>query len=222
MFSFLNKGISTPVGIFIIIVVTLILAIPIFYNYSWKLKQEWRLPSTSLPPKTNETADWLTYRDEILGIEVKYPNNWYANTLSLPDKPTSNVYIIDEPLTEQELGGLTHGLPGAFQIFAIREDDEWSSGIFEEYIKKEKPFTNFQGVEYTKIEKIKVDDRDVYKSIQFGEGDMASVGGYVTTIWFLNKGLIINFVYPNEYNQSYDHTICEKIFSTLNFIEEKK
>ncbi len=72
-----SKGISTPIGI-LIIVLTVFLAGGIM---AWQHQQYKSLEVEVIEVKTlkkevkDETADWKTYRNEEYGFEVKYPSN---------------------------------------------------------------------------------------------------------------------------------------------------
>ena len=85
MLKFLNKGISTPLAITIIIVLAVVLIGGIFsYQYYYLPKQEnqTEIPEIKTPEiQKDETADWKTYRSEKYGFEVKYPSspNWEIN-----------------------------------------------------------------------------------------------------------------------------------------------
>ncbi len=66
--SILNKGVSAPAGILIIILVAVIACAGIL---AWQY--------FGIPEKRetgNETADWKTYRNEEYGYELKYPKDW--------------------------------------------------------------------------------------------------------------------------------------------------
>jgi len=73
--NFLNKRISTPGGLIIILVALLVGGILI-----------WReggiegvlMPAAVqiLPPASNELADWQIYRNDDYGFELKYPSEW--------------------------------------------------------------------------------------------------------------------------------------------------
>ena len=75
MFKSLNKGISTPLAITIIIVLAVVLVGGVLsYQYYWLPKEEVKKSETETPK--DETADWKTYRNTKYGYEIKYPNDW--------------------------------------------------------------------------------------------------------------------------------------------------
>ncbi len=107
MFKSLNKGISTPLGILIIILVATIAGGGILaWQYWWLPKEEANDVACTMEAKVcpdgsavgrtgpnceftecpaakaDETADWQTYRNEQYGFEMKYPNNWRFSFLN--------------------------------------------------------------------------------------------------------------------------------------------
>ena len=76
--SFLNKGISAPIGILVIVLAAAIAGAGIFaYQYYWSLEEEVEIPEETQPK--DETADWKTYRNEEYGFEIKYPTDFKVN-----------------------------------------------------------------------------------------------------------------------------------------------
>ena len=94
----LNKGVSTPIAITIIVVLVVLVGGGVLgYQYYWLPKQEVEAPKTEIPktetssqisietPK-DETADRKTYRNEEYGFEIKYPDkyNYLKEDMSYP------------------------------------------------------------------------------------------------------------------------------------------
>ena len=84
--KFLNKGISTPIGIFIIVLVAVIAGGVMVWQSGRLLEEEVKVLEEKEKIKTagNETTnlsgdevlrDWKTYRNEKYGFEFKYPQN---------------------------------------------------------------------------------------------------------------------------------------------------
>ena len=65
-----QKGISTLVGVTIIVAIAIIAFGGVF---AWKFNNEFYLIPTSVT--TNQTAGWKTYKNEGLGYELKYPQD---------------------------------------------------------------------------------------------------------------------------------------------------
>ncbi len=70
MFKSLNRGISAPIAIIIIVVCALLVGGIVVWQYYGIPKEEEKTPE-ELP--TNETPDWETYRNEEYGFEIDYP-----------------------------------------------------------------------------------------------------------------------------------------------------
>lgn len=158
--------------------------------------------------KTTSVDDWKSYTGTKFGIMINYPAGWYVN------EKYPWMYISKEKLSDSDWG-LTHGLPGSFEVFA-EQDPQNIVGI-QNQINNPQPVKDHNGTEYSTVEKIVVDGVAGIKEVQYGEADMASVGGYITSI-LLKKGnmyLVIN--YPDQYNKSYDYKIYDQIMASLKF-----
>lgn len=72
-----NKGISTLIGILIIVVFALIVGGVLVWQYLGVQKEELKLAEIKVPEKTttDETAGRKIYRNEEYGFEVKYPRD---------------------------------------------------------------------------------------------------------------------------------------------------
>jgi len=68
----MNKKISFPIAMIIIVVCTVLVGGIVVHQYREILKEE----ETPEEIPTDETADWKTYRNEEYGFEVKYPPKW--------------------------------------------------------------------------------------------------------------------------------------------------
>jgi hypothetical protein len=126
MFKYLNKGISTPIAISIIVLITFIVGGGILaYQYWWLPKEEVNniactmeaklCPDGSYVGRTgpncefaqcpdvkkDETADWKTYRDEEYGFEFAYPKEW--GDIQVGSPKTSGFYplISSDKITEK-------------------------------------------------------------------------------------------------------------------------
>jgi len=71
MFKYLNKGISTPLAIIIIIVLSIFLIGIIF----WLTPKE-ETTISEIENLKNKTSNWETYRNEEYGFLIKYPADW--------------------------------------------------------------------------------------------------------------------------------------------------
>ncbi len=69
-----GKGISTPIGILIIVLAAIIAGAGIFaYQYYWMPEEKY----IERPPLVkDEIANWKTYTNEEYGFEIKYPKDW--------------------------------------------------------------------------------------------------------------------------------------------------
>jgi len=99
--DYLYKKIPTPIAIGIILVAVIIVGGYTWWQYAEIREEEANIPEVQLPEKKevkDETADWETYRNEVLNYEIRYPKDWklhgpgetvYSSPLS-----ASSVYAI--------------------------------------------------------------------------------------------------------------------------------
>ena len=107
--QYLNKGISTPLALFIIIVLASIVGAFTLWQYSEIQKKETNLTEVKILDKTTifekeststqlgentstiesisteeiDTSDWKTYRNKEFGFEIKSPKEWQVNVKEL-------------------------------------------------------------------------------------------------------------------------------------------
>ncbi len=77
-FKFLDKRISTPVGILIIILVAILAGGIMAWQYLELQKEEAKMQEIKVPNEEvkDETTSWKTYSNEEYGFEVRYPHDW--------------------------------------------------------------------------------------------------------------------------------------------------
>jgi molybdopterin converting factor small subunit len=87
--SALNKGISTPLGILIIVLVALFAGGILAWQYFGALKEkakasEEKIEKSKEPIEVvkDETANWKTYKNEEYGFEIKYPPNFFYQVIN--------------------------------------------------------------------------------------------------------------------------------------------
>ena len=75
----LNKGISTPIAIGIVLILVILVGSFTWLKYGEIRRETDELPEVELPKKEevkDETADWEVYRNEEYGFEIKYHQDW--------------------------------------------------------------------------------------------------------------------------------------------------
>lgn len=124
MFKFLNKGISTPVAMGIILILAISIGGFTWWQYLEVEKEKTNVSEVQIPEKEeveDETANWNTYEGKIEGtsntyFSLKYPNNWQIETiLSENQEYTRKVlHTIDSLGNEYRisLGWGGHGVDG--------------------------------------------------------------------------------------------------------------
>lgn len=78
LLSFLNKKISSPIGIIVIVFFALFVGGFLFWQCQIVPEGEIKIPEIKRPEKEaeGEIADWKTYRNEGFGFEIKFPKEW--------------------------------------------------------------------------------------------------------------------------------------------------
>lgn len=174
--------------------------------------------------KSNEQdrfENWRVYRNEEIGFQLKYPPSWHTYyDLSIPVTNSDVIYLHEQYYPDIDVRGLTHGLPGSFMILLIElgnEKESWKLDYFEKVKDPNyQPSTDVNGEVIQTKEIIQLNNTEVYKIINFkDDGKATLVGGLETLVFFSNKGRLVIFRFPNEYNEFFDEVVYDRIFSTL-------
>ncbi|MDD2731968.1 MAG: hypothetical protein PHI53_02105 [Candidatus Pacebacteria bacterium] len=128
MKSYLNKGISTPLAIGIILVLAVIVAgITLAYQYWWVPKAEIELEET----QKDEFADWKVFTDDKVGYSLKYPPDLKAEQVSANKISENITRIILPAVSAAGLPPNTWGFKSDYLVFSI--DREKISDMSDEY-----------------------------------------------------------------------------------------
>ena len=197
----LSKGISTPIGILIIVLAAIIAGGGILaYQYYWMPEEKY----VETPPLVkDETADWKTYRNEEYGFEMKYSEN------SKVQKENKNSVKIELPSTN-------------YLVVAVEKKDVCNDGPFSQYLED----LDF----YRKIGKAVIDGLDFNRlerrsSIMFSTFDYCDfyttkdTNCYILTFVFRNfsGASVCECVKINKQNEDCD--IFNQMLSTFRFLD---
>ena len=202
--KFLNKGISTPIGILIIVLVAIVAVGVLFWQLDWTPKKEVEIPKVEMPEEKakDETADWKTYRnDEYGNYIIQYPQEWQINLHIREQEKKSFVAIWYVPPGKAyiEEGGVSFYLTckeGEDRGFVSSAVPHLYSLLIGESITSEfEPFTSghFSG--------IKIPIKDTIK-----------IEGY--TGW--TRGVC--FIDGHIFNKKYENQVMQML-STFKFLE---
>ena len=122
MFKSLNRAISTPIAIIIVIVVA-VFAIGgvLAYQYYWQSPEEEILEET---PK-DQTADWKIYKNDGIGMQFKYPGNGQTENTTIIDEQIGPIYVKAFPI----------GMWGPYTINPYEGESEIEKQKNEKYYK---------------------------------------------------------------------------------------
>lgn len=103
MWKYLNKGISTPLAIGIILILVIIVGGFALWQRAEMTREENKpLPEVQIPEKKevkDETAGWQTYRNEEYGFEIKYPEDIILY-------PPFKIYPIEYNINDHKYSGI--------------------------------------------------------------------------------------------------------------------
>lgn len=121
MNKYLNRGVSTPLAIGIIVVVAVLAGAGVLgYQYYYIPKQEANVENVQ-----DETADWKTYTNTQYGYEIKYPSDYKSQEIPT-DSPTG--LSINLPRGEATV----HEINNAIININLPDDCMFSSNALED------------------------------------------------------------------------------------------
>lgn len=200
--SFLNRKISTPIGIIVIVFFALL-----FGGFLiWQCKivpRESKMPGIEGPERETEgeISDWKTFRNKEYGYEVRYPPNWYVY-----DEDLSKVYF--QKAKEEEIGFETQPFGPHSLAIEINVIDNPSNLSAKEWAVQE----IHNGVAIGSEDEIVVGDRVGIKIIPVCEGIYCEF-----PVVYIGKDLKM---YRFDQRASGEPVIFDHILSTFRFLEQ--
>lgn len=220
LLKILNKGISPPVGIFII-VLCFLLAGGILAGQYWMLRQENLTPLAPVStPTPDETANWKTYRNEEYGFEVRYPQEWFVKENPIPSfarepKEIKMLYSISICNTEGCLGS-AKGPEGTDTTTIISINVSGNPGLsLEQWIDELEKIAKYgplvEGYGERKV--------IVVADTQGFEATFGCCQSSTRAIWLLKNSKVYT-IYFSGYDGFFpNEDTSKKILSTLRFIK---
>ena len=207
----MNKKISTPIAIGIILVLAILVGGFTLWQYGEIDKEESNIPEAQLPEKEevkDETDGWQTYRNEEYGFEVKYPKEWVCETSTIGDTVISSNFtptriffrIFNESTT-------------SLKKFAELDESIYLNSFLESIEISESELNGITTVKKTafhKTAKENVKEKVVVYYLENGERKIALYWRDGNAEWL---GLV------DEYEK--DREIRNQMLSTFKFIEEE-
>jgi len=203
----MRKGYFTPPVLIILAIIIFAVAILIAINTDLvkRIKKESTpapSPTTQQPsPTSDETANWMTYRNQDLGFEFKYPKEWIVANEICPDYSSDDLIILGNKDNDCFAYG---SLEGSYEFAISMSEQEYD---LNETINGREGFVptgEFIAISGVKAAKVYPITQAFYGRIEI----------------FLNhrsNGLMI--VFPNiDYQGNYD-SVYDQILSTFQFID---
>ena len=224
--SYLNKGISTPVAILIILILAILVRGFIYWQYLEIRREETGLLKIEIPEKVDETADWKTYRNEEYGFEIRYPSN-----VLITEQESYN--LVDFSVVDAECKDPRLRCPppfmsiGSIYIPSDARDRVSPESTLEELIKESLMLEEFKEFHVTPEESNW--DIDVIEKVAFGA---ESIQGYLVHGWAQAHGAcryygkeksysiqIIRSGGGLTYSECENDPLFNQMLHTLRFIE---
>jgi len=196
-----QKGISSSLGIVIIVIVAIVaVGGALAYRYMWSSDEPIDKMMMRTETPKDETADWQTYRNEEYGFELKYPSKWqflensWKNNKSI--FPTFSFYELDNVNPNDEVAkvSITKYLSDDYDVLPLNQSTMGVEKI------------TFKDLPALRVEEISEHSLGTYKWIRIYQEDER-----------IEIGLLIY-----DYNEEKDDTyspIFDQILSTFKFIE---
>jgi len=234
MFKSLDRGVSAPIAIIIIVVCALLVGGIVVWQYLEMPEEEEEAPEEKV--SEDETADWETYRNEEYGFEFKYPNNWqieqdvysYRTTfgfspINLDGFQTCAQYVIDySKNVPQDVKRAEFHAKNQYCMIAVKIEENTNQLSIKDYLNKYyNPFSEeIDALEVSKIEKGIETTKTNYAFMMsggIGLGLVPSVEDYDQFILKIKSYII--FITNTVYDEAHklDSTF-EKIIDSLRII----
>jgi len=210
MWKYLNRGISTPIAIGIILILVIIVGGFTWWQYAEIRKSETNIPEVQIPEKKevkDETTDWETYISPGMGFSIKYPIDWEVNP-EIPEDNGKRMSFSDpsNPLHRAEFT-ITRGTGSYFPTFEELLENE--RNVAQSGTDPEEKHISLDG--YPAI------------ALSYTEDYIRAVGGNIRIIHILEKEneieMFLTIENFDESNKAKYFPIFDQMLSTFKFID---
>lgn len=222
-FNFLNKKISTRIGILIIVICVFIFGGILAWQYYEMAKEKVETPGVEGPEGTvkDETADWETYRNEEYGYEMKYPKDWHVFSFKALDVFSVSFLNLPKEQFQEEIDKVKksgkdiheHEFENIYKLDILIKNEQ-----IDNYLERQELAAKVRGMNFSK-EKIRIGKNEVYK-MSMTTTDEAKKGSetYYKTFFNQKNIYLISTGFPRRCNIEE----CEpfnSMLSTFRFLE---
>ena len=232
MLKYLNKGISTPIAIGIILILFVLGSVTVYWQYSDMQKENIVGGEISIPEKEkvveDKTADWKIHKSSKMAFSIKSPANLKTSfDTPILDVPSRADYFVATLFTEQKIEP-KQGIKKDLMFIEIESWEEFSpvygeGFTFKDFIDEEIVFFKSRWDSQLKEEDFVLDGNPAVKTSHVKYPILDSSYKQIVIMIYIQKERMykINAWIDFEAQDTY-LPIFNQILSTFKFIEDDK